>query len=227
MAIGGVTKAASMRVTCAVGAVVAFAGMVLAGSRGAYVAFVLTAVLWPFMCLKSSRRGAWRVGLATALTGTVLFATVSWVQENTTLGQRSRRALAREDHSTEVRLELLRSGLATVRAEPLIGVGLGQFGAATGTGFYAHNEWLELAATTGVPGFLLFMGVYASAWSRLTGAAASASNPTRRYEMSMARLTLAALVVSGALFRPNFISIDTMFLLAMVVGTSYWAPDHR
>jgi hypothetical protein len=47
------------------------------------------------------------------------------------------------------------------------------------------------------------------------------------YQARMARVTLIILVISGAVFRPNLISLDTMFLLALVAGAGNWSLAKR
>jgi hypothetical protein len=44
-----------------------------------------------------------------------------------------------------------------------------------------------------------------------------------RYEINTARLIVVLLVVSGMVFRPNFLYVDTMFLIGIAVGTGLWA----
>lgn len=65
------------------------------------------------------------------------------------------------------RLIAWRAGLQMIRAHPLMGIGLGEFKpemdayAATGTGFssIAHDTYLEVAAETGLPNFLIFLAM--------------------------------------------------------------------
>lgn len=214
-----------VRAVAVAGAVVATLGIVAAGSRGAYLSLVLGIALWPIMCLKGRSRRRWVPIIATIVIGIVLYAGVEWIQASTNLGMRTASSFARGDRATNDRLQLALMGVKIAAEHPLIGVGLGQFGLVSGTGMYAHNEWAELLSTTGVPGFLLLMGVYWSAWRRLSRALRKARDPIVRYRISFARMTLIILVVAGAVFRPNFTSVDTMFLLAVIVGVSWWAKD--
>jgi O-antigen ligase len=110
----------------------------------------------------------------------------------------------------------------------LTGVGLGQFGRFSGgIAGYAHNEWADFAAATGFPGLLLVLGVYYSVWRRLSRVIAQRRGEAEMYQARMARVTLIILVISGAVFRPNLISLDTMFLLALVAGAGNWSLAKR
>ena len=225
LGIIGEKKSWKIRAVAAAGAFVAFYGMVAAGSRGAYLSFVIAGALWPVMCLglwKKRRRARIFAAIAAAA---IFYVTLTWIQEGTYLGMRTKMAFTRQDTSSEARLELVLKGLQIAAQNPVTGVGLGQFGLASGSDKYAHNEWAELLATTGVPGFLIFIGVYWSAWRRLGRALRRASDPITQYRINFARMTLIILVVAGAVFRPNFLNVDTIFLLASVVGISWWAED--
>jgi O-antigen ligase len=227
MAIFGETKSILARALCLAGSVVALVGLLMGGSRGAYLAWVVSVILWSITCFGGARNRAWKVALGAVIAGAVLYPATGWIQENTGLGKRMTGAVSREDASSEIRLELSIIGAKLALEHPLTGVGLGQFGLVTGTGLYAHNEWAEFAATTGVPGFLLVLGVYFSVWRRLSRVIGQRRSALEIYRARMARLTLIILVVSGAVFRPNLISVDTMFLLAVVVGVGNRAVGKR
>ena len=223
MAILGETKSLLRKSLCIAGAVVAFGGMVVAGSRGAYLAWILAVVLWATTCLGGAGKRWWKLGLGAVVAGAILYPTAMWIQESTTLGQRSSGAINREDTSSEERLELGLIALEITLRHPFTGVGLGQFGRVSETGGYAHNEWAEVAATTGIPGFLLLLGFYFSIGSRLWRPIAGRWMPVEWYRVRMARVALIVLVVSGAVFRPNILSVETMFLVAVVVGAGNWS----
>ena len=67
------------------------------------------------------------------------------------------------------------------------------------------------------------MSVYLSLWLRLRRAGRRATDVLTRYRVSFAKLILVVLVISGMLFRSHYICIDSMFLIALVVGTAEWA----
>ncbi|MGI6241169.1 MAG: O-antigen ligase family protein [Candidatus Omnitrophota bacterium] len=223
--IGDKRSSPGVKVVAIAGSVVAFWGLIAAGSRGGYLAFTLAIILWPLMCVGSWKRRKWRSIFFVLATVVAMCYVSLWVQENTNLGKRVERAAAGEDGSANERHDLILVGLKITKDHPLIGVGLGQFGLVSKTGVYAHNEWIELLATTGIPGFLFFMSIYVSAWRRLKRTLKYTHDPIIRYRIKFAMMTLIILVVAGAVFRPNFLNVDTIFLIAMVVGISHWAED--
>ena len=182
MAIVGETRRLVVRVVCAVSSLVSFLGMVLAGSRGAYLVFVLAITLWPIMCYSQARRNAWKTVAATLAVYAALYGAVQWIQTETRLGSRiSVEAAMIEEAQRGSRLDLGQAAIRLIAQHPAIGVGVGQFSIASGVGWEAHNEWLEIAATTGIPGLVMFMSVYYSAWRRLTRAVAGLREPIAKY----------------------------------------------
>lgn len=116
------------------------------------------------------------------------------------------RAAAPSD-SIGLRLEFMRNSAAIVAAQPLLGVGLGGFGAAyaeqvAGTDMLAtanpHNEYLLLAVQAGVPAALLFGWLLACVW-RAARDGAGAVQP-------LAARGIAAWMAVGCLF--NALLID-------------------
>lgn len=209
------------------GGIVALYGVVLSVSRGAFAALIATAVLWPALCMVGGSRDK-----SKAVVGAIVVVMLSWwvfqfVIQETYMGVRFTRATQLDDGSTQTRLELFLTGLDVFLKNPVFGTGLGQFGVVSRTGHYAHNEFAEIIATTGLPGLFLYFSIYVMAWRRLSWSLQHLADPLFRYRINMARLILLILLISGFLSRPNFISQDTMFMLGIVVGVSHWAERTR
>ncbi len=199
MAVVGEIRRKATRAVCATGAFISFVGMILSGSRGAYLVFVLAITLWPVMCYSHGRRNAWKTAGATLAVCAVLYGVVQWIQTATLLGSRSTVEAAQiEEDQRGSRLQLAEAAVRLIGQYPIAGVGVGQFSIASGEGWEAHNEWLELAATTGVPGLLLFVSIYFSVWRRLARAVTGIRDPISSYRANIARLALIVLVVAGA-----------------------------
>ena len=203
---------------------VAIYGIVISASRGAFAALLAVAGLWPVLCLMDRMQKKWS-GMAKSLfVGILVYGLFRFVIEYTFLGERLTRASHMEDNSTVTRVDLVSIAVELFTANPLIGVGVGQFGDASGTGYYAHNEFAEILATTGLPGFCLYYSVYLIAWLRLSRSLRLLRDPVARYRVNFARLILLALLISG-MSRPNFLAVDSMFLLAVATGISLWAEQ--
>lgn len=217
------TKRWGVRLLLAGSGLVALYGVVLSTSRGAFIALIAIAVLWPTLCLVgSSRYKLGAIAIAVLLLG-VAYLGYEFILQETNMGTRFMRSTHMEDNSTQVRFGLVMTAFRIFSENPVFGCGLGQFGAVSGTGYYAHNEVAEVLATTGLPGFILLYSVYAFAWVRLTRSLRWIQEPLFRYRINIARIGLLMLMLSGSLSRPNFLAQDTMFLLGIVVGTAHWA----
>jgi O-antigen ligase len=198
-------------------------GLVVSASRGAFTIFLITLLLWPLMCLKDLLRYRLLVLLAALLFAAVAVGFGHRVLEETYLGKRMNEAIRMEDNSSQTRLELFSAALKAFAEHPIAGVGVGQFRFVNGFDLVSHDEWGDLLSGTGLVGFSLYMSVYLSLWLRLRRASRRAGDVLMRYRLNFAKLMLVVLVISGVLFRSHYICIDSMFLIALVVGTADWA----
>jgi len=200
------------------GMAISLFGLVASGGRGAFLAVLSYLVLWPTMCLRERIKNWWAL-LAVSLVIVIgLLTVIPWLLENTFLGQRFVKVGYAEDNSANFRLELIQIGLQLGLDNPIFGVGLGQFGSASGTGFYAHNEFVELFATTGFVGVTLYVLVYYTCWRRLSLVLRLNQEISARYWSNVARMGLLAMFMSGLTNRPNFLSEDSMFLMSFFIG---------
>lgn len=205
------------------GGIVSVAGVVLSASRGALITLMSLSILWAIMCFGGQRRFKLSAILGSGLALWIAYEFFQFILANTYLGTRFASSVNMEDQSTMARIGFIRIALRLLWENPVLGVGLGQFGTASGTGYYAHNEFAEIIATTGLPGFILYYSVYWRSWSRLSWSLTILEDPTIRYRINMVRITLLTLLISGFLFRPNYQLQDTMFMIALVVGMAHWA----
>ena len=197
-------------------------GILLSASRSAFTALMLVALLWPTLCLLGTR---FTVGKL--IGAVVILLLCHWAYQvillNTNMGVRFLQSTQMEDGSTQERFNLVQSALGVFLKNPVFGCGLGQFGVASGTGYYAHNEVAELLATLGLPGVFLYYGAYFSIWRRLARSLRLHRDPLVRYRINISRMAVLILLITGALSRINFLSQETFFLLAIAVGTGHWA----
>ncbi|MBX3423887.1 MAG: O-antigen ligase family protein [Pirellulaceae bacterium] len=198
-------------------------GMVLSGSRGAMVGMMMLFFFWFVFCSATLFKGrqitALLILLGIGIVGVLLYDVIL---ENTNLGRRFQDLQRFEDGSTQLRWLLIVRGFEIFLENPIFGVGLGQFGIASGLDMYAHNELAELIATTGLVGTLIYYGAYFTTWRRLRFGVRDTCNPTFHYRANMATAGLLLLIACGSLFRPNFLAQDTMFFYAYLIGLSIW-----
>ena len=219
----GETKSLGLRAALIAGGSLALYGVILSASRSAFTAFMVIAILWPTMCLAGGARVKMNSVVGAAIVLLLVLWTYQFVIHETYMGVRFTKATQMEDSSTQGRFELVFISLRVFATNPIFGCGLGQFGIASGTGLFAHQEIAEILATTGLPGFVLYYSVYVIAWRRLTWSLRYLRDPLDRYRINIARISLLALLISGVLSRINFLSQESMFQVAMAIGMGNWA----
>ena len=217
------TKRLWVRGGIVAGGFLAFYAILLSASRSAFLSLMVIAVLWPALCLISTRRFKLTATIGAGIVLLLAYGAYGFIMQETYLGNRLMQSVNMEDGSTRTRFELVRIGLGLFISNPLFGCGLGQFSIVSGTGHYAHNEFVEIAATTGLPGLLLYYSVYVIAWRRLSRALGVLQDPLVRYRINLARVALLVMVILGLVSTPNFLNKPSMFLLATIVGIAHWA----
>lgn len=216
------------RVLCAAGLVVLAVAEIRTGSRGGFLALLAVAafVLFRFTTIPARSRVA---GLAVILA--VVAVTASdryWEQMQTVLNPH-------EDYNTTAetgRVKIWERGLGYMAANPVLGVGAGNFPVAEGTispmagrAEYgagvrwgaAHNSFVQVGAELGVPGLVFFVGMLATALTAL-GLVARAALRLGASAIAISRLAqslMAALV--GFMVGGFFLSLgysDILYTLA-------------
>lgn len=134
-----------------------------AASRGASLAWLILMPLafWAFRCLPNFRKNA-LISLSIALASYLIITTITHAH----LAH-----LQTQDASVSVRLLLWRSTLKMFFTHPWLGTGLGtwgdfypafrQAGDNSTVGYYAHNDYLQIAQEGGLVTFVLFMCIFA------------------------------------------------------------------
>lgn len=212
-----------LRGAVVLGMVLSLYGMVLSSSRGAFVLLFIFIALWFLMSTSTLMRS-----MAVYVTVLLVLAVIGYyfyefIMAETNLGRRMLKAEQYTDHSTQFRIELMLMAWDVFLEYPLFGAGLGQYGYATGTGFYAHVEISELLGTTGLIGVLIYYSMYLVTWRRLGWLKRYTQDPMILFRVNFARVSWLVLFIAGLLFRPNFLSQDSMFLYTYIVSVSLWA----
>ncbi len=198
-------------------------GLVLSASRGAFILLFVFIALWLRMSGSSLVRSKLAYVAIFIIVGVVGYYFYDYVMAETNLGRRMLLAQQFEDNSTRLRLMLILMSWDVFLEYPLFGAGLGQYGYATGTGYYAHVDIAEILGTTGLIGLLIYYSMYLVTWQRLNWLHRHIQDPMVRDRVDFARASLLVMIIAGLFFRINFTSQDTMFLYAYIVGISLWA----
>lgn len=136
-----------------------------------------------------------------------------------------------KDTTTSIRLELLRTGVGMVREHPVVGVGPRMVphshGLYSGTDFpssiyiHLHNNFLQVAAESGLPALVLWLAIWATiAWRTAGFALRAPPGDLLFFESVRALAVLAAFMVAG-LFEYNFGDSEVLIPLLFYVVSPY------
>jgi O-antigen ligase len=123
------------------------------------------------------------------------------------------------ESSASSRMTMIREAVALTFQNPLFGVGLNNFRFHSMTGLYAHNNYAEVFATTGIPGGLLYHAIYVLILWRLF--------TLRKFVVEPAKLNMLTILMSLMmmslifdLFVVSYYSKITWIFLAIIIGYS-------
>lgn len=157
--------------------------VVNSGSRTAFLGgiLVLMGSLWAFRLWRGAAMGKLlMVGMLTLLVSVAAFFTAKSIpavadridavfsEDSAILGRvegfidvlMSGDTKAEEGDSIDSRVEMFSDGLDIIADSPLVGIGLNNFSVVSGAGTYAHSNLIEVAASTGLIGFVIYYLMY-------------------------------------------------------------------
>jgi O-antigen ligase len=224
-------------------------GALLTQSRGPLLAFVPAFAL---MALLHGRRdGNWRMGLLLASGVCVGMALATWSMHDEVAERFA--AIGPEvtsfDHRADAtgavreRLEMWRTAARAVREHPLTGIGVGRFGdyvqgeiaagrsnPSIGRYNQPHNEYIEAAATGGVPGLLVLLATFLvplAFFARYVRARDEALALPARAGLSVIVLYLLCALTDSVFYRvmPQSFYFFTVLGMALLIGRQRLAHD--
>ena len=158
-----------------------------AASRGATLAWLLLmpVALWAFRHLPDFRKNA-TVSLSLALASYFVMAAIT----HAVLTDRANAEYLMQDAAVSVRLLIWRTTVDMFAAHPWLGSGLGtwgnvysayrQAGDNSTAGYYAHNDYLQIAQEGGVITFILFVLIFLLlAWQFIRTVSSTKRRPTQ------------------------------------------------
>lgn len=139
--------------------------------------------------------------------------------------------IASDVNGEQARLIAWKAGMRMIQAHPITGIGLGQFKpkmdiyADPGTRIdsIAHNTYLEIAAETGIPNFLVFMALLFFTYRSLSRTRRRASNTGPPFVQLAATGVQASLV--GFIVGAFFLSAEHMKLFWLMMFLSMTLPS--
>lgn len=139
--------------------------VIASGSRKSFIAMIALVAVWFFLTYGKELTRKPMVAIV-MLIGIVFFGVyTAYLLRDTVLMQRflgAEKVLAggSEEGSVLTRLTMIREGISLTLTHPLLGIGLDHFRMYSVTGMYAHNNYAEVFATTGIPGGIFYMMIY-------------------------------------------------------------------
>jgi O-antigen ligase len=149
-------------------ALLAFAALI-PGGRSGFIGLCLTVVATPCLYLWQRGRRALAVGLALGLAaGLTMGITLLFASTQLATGLRTvERFTQGAGGDGGGRIALWQAAFALIGGNGFLGVGFGGYSSAAGWGvtreYYPHNLFIEAMVELGVPGFLLFLGIWMAA----------------------------------------------------------------
>ncbi len=188
------------------------AGAIASGSRKAIVLSPVFFFAWAWFCYRGLILRNGRVFIVCVLVTIAMALAAVHVMEDTFAGQRLHQATAGEgnrDSSTAMRLYMIREGLQMLAKYPLTGVGLNQYISHSSFRSYAHNDYVEVASTTGLVGFLIYYSLFGVVAWRLVRIRRRCLHPEINYTAGVCLAVLTTCAAAG-------------FALVMVSSFAFW-----
>lgn len=194
--------------------------VLLTASRKSLLTITLFSALWAYVSMLVGGALGGRIRTAILVVAVLFGFWYVWtaIVPQTHIGTKFRKTLDNPRIDSD-RYSLYEQGWGFVKANPIAGVGLGNFLRATKQREYAHSDYMEPLATTGVVGFVLYMSILLCLFRRLIRISRRQSDPNTRYR---AGLYIAILVSTMALGIgvPNFLDPYYWLVLGAAVGHS-------
>jgi len=177
-------------------AILLFYNIAISGSRKAMISYVLISFCFIFFSFSAKKSIFYFCILAMIgmFAGTYLFSLVS----DTAVVQRFY-YLSGDTGAADMRVQLYKEAFYAFSDNPVFGIGLDNFRLYSSSGLYAHSNYMELLADTGLIGFCIYYFIYVKIWMF--------SSKIRKLENN----TEQAVFLSG-LFK-------CVFVLVLIIGT--------
>ena len=197
----------------------AASSLVFSGSRKNLVSVGVFVLMWAFLTYGRAKNSRLRSVLSLLVVAAALYGAGRFIVENTPVGERFRQTSLDPRLST-VRYNLYEEGWMMFLESPFQGVGLGNFVAHSSTGKYSHSDFMEVLATTGLVGFVLYFSIYLVLWRRLRRVLRRHPDATARYMAGLYQAAIITLLILG-LGTPNFLSPLHLYVIGVMVGHTH------
>lgn len=220
--LGGIMRRRSAKVLVVSVVPALMGGVAYSGSRKAVVLVFVFAAAYLWLCYRRLvlRRIGALVGVLVVVSVVVVFA--RYVLRGTFVEQRLSLAAAGEDDSTVVRRLLILEACRVFAEHPVAGIGLGEYVNTSEFKRYTHNEYLEIASSTGLVGAALYFGIYVSVWRRLSRVRRTAGAARLRHLAGASQALFVAFMAAN-MAMVVYSSFSAMALFGGLLGFAYGA----
>lgn len=193
-------------------------GIIYSESRKGFLAVLAFMLLWWLFCYgKQLFKKPIRIFIILVILSGGIYYVTDYVISSTYLGKRFSYA---QKYGIPSRVELYQEGFDIIRKEPIFGVGLNNFKVLSSQELYSHSDYIEVAANTGIVGFILYFSIYIMLWRRLNRIQTITDDPHLLYVIGLLKAVIITILLV-ALGRPNIQSKLTWFFLASAIGYTW------
>lgn len=122
--------------------------------------------------------------------------------------------------STLSRITMIKEGIQMTLSHPLLGIGVNHFPIYSSTEKYAHNNYVEIFATTGMLGGILFHMIYLKIILRLIRLSRLSLSHNQRELLTLGKCFMIMLLFFD-LFIVSYTTKPIWILLAIIIGFTY------
>ena len=198
---------------------VASMSIVYSGSRKGILSILIFVFMWWIYCQrKKLPKHPLMIYLALLLLLAGIYFSVDFVLSKTYLGKRfGENDVAR---GSNARLSLYMESLEVISKYPVFGVGINNFKTFSSSGLYSHSDYMEVATSTGIVGFILYFSTYIILWRRLNRIKAMTNDDHLLYRIGVIKAAIITILCIAA-GRVNLSSKMTWIYLACAIGYSW------
>lgn len=196
----------------------------LSGSRKSFFALLFIIAIIALSWSLQNFGQLWRRVPLLLLVGGCGYLLVNYALSQPVLGSRILSSI--EERGDPIREELYQEAIDMFLASPIAGVGLGNFAYHSQYKTYAHSDYAESLADTGLVGFLLYLSIYPLLFIRLYRLMklVSVHGQRRLYWDLCVMFALLAGYLFNGIGAPNFLDPKAMFFIFAMLGYIYAIP---
>jgi len=199
--------------------------IVFSGSRKAFIGLLVFLGLWLWFCYGKYLFSRVYVAPLIVLVFVGSYFLTDYVWSSTILGVRFAISFESDSFLGPARSWFYKEGIGFFMENPLAGIGLGNFASYSQLGTYSHSDYMEVLATTGLVGTVLYFPIYAILWSRMLRLSKKIT-PNVAYQLGVIKAFVLVLLVL-AVGRINSQSLMTMYMLAGISGYTFFIENRQ